>query len=137
MNYNWVILDNCSLESVLTNKYLAKNVRKCNSEEKLLMLKNSGHLSFNQMRYLLLFPMKSPINESSMENILYFSDIANIAGFNINMDTSKEKLINVHIKDSKRIHFKVCVEGISTSISITPPCSLILLMFPILLSIYR
>ena len=95
------------------------------------MLKNSGHLSFNQMRYLLLFPMKSPINESSMENILYFSDIANIAGFNINMETSKEKLINVHIKDSKIIHFKVCVEGISTSISITPPCSLILLMFPL------
>ena len=28
------------------------------------------------------------------------------------MDTSKEKLIKVHIKDGKIIHFKSCAEGI-------------------------
>ena len=28
------------------------------------------------------------------------------------MDTSNEKVINVHIKDGKIIHFKACAEGI-------------------------
>ena len=97
INDNWVLLDTCSLESVLKNASLAKSVRKCNSKEKLLMLKNGGHLSFNQMKDFLLFPMKFHINESSMANIIYFEEVTNISGVHIKMDTSKEKVINVHI----------------------------------------
>ena len=33
-------------------------------------------------------------------------------GVNIKMDTSKEKVINVHIEDGKTIHFKACSEHI-------------------------
>ena len=46
-----------------------------------------------------------------MANILSFAEVANIAGVYIKMDTSKEKVINVHIKDVNIIHFKG-VEGI-------------------------
>ena len=94
------------------NTSLAKNVVKLNSEDKLLMLKNGGHISFNQMGDLILLPMRGHINESYMANIFFFAEVANIAGVHIKMVTSKEKLINVHIKDVKIIHFKACAEGI-------------------------
>ena len=76
------------------------------------MLTNNGHLYFNQMGDLLLFPLKFHINESSMANILSFAEVSNIAGVHIKMDTSKEKLINVHIKNEKIIHFKVYAEDL-------------------------
>ena len=76
------------------------------------MLTNIGHLYFNQMGDLLLFPMKVHINESSMAKILYFSEFTNIAGVHIKMETSKEKVINVHTKDRKIIHFKAFTEGL-------------------------
>ena len=60
---------------------------------------------------LLLLPIKVHINESSMVNILSFAEVDKIAGVHIKMDMSKEKLINVHIKDGKIIHFKACEEG--------------------------
>ena len=47
-----------------------------------------------------------------MADILYFVDIANIAVLHIKMDKSTEKLINVHIKEGKIIHFKACEEGL-------------------------
>ena len=47
-----------------------------------------------------------------MVNILYFSTVASIVGVHIKKNMSKEKLINVHIKDRKIIHFKACAEGI-------------------------
>ena len=90
-----------SSSSVLKNASLATNVRNCNSEEKLLMLTNGGHLSYNQMGDLLQFPMKVHINESSMANILPFAEVANMAGVHIKMDMSKGKIINVHIEDEK------------------------------------
>ena len=57
MDNNWVLLDTCSSASVLKNASLAKNVTKCNTEDKLVILTNSGHLSFNWMWDLLLLPM--------------------------------------------------------------------------------
>ena len=53
------------------------------------------------MEDLLLFPMKFHINESFMANSLSFAEVVNIVGVHINMDTSNEKLINVHIKHGK------------------------------------
>ena len=47
-----------------------------------------------------------------MANIFSFVDVANILGAHIKMETSKEKVINVHIKDRKIIHFKACAEGL-------------------------
>ena len=70
------------------------------------MLTNGGHISFNNMRHLILLPMKVHINESSMEKILYFSDVANIAGVHIKTNKSKGKVINVHIKDRKNHSFQ-------------------------------
>ena len=64
------------------------------------MLKNGGHISFNQMRDNILLLAKVHINASSMAIILYFAEISNISEVHITMDTSKEKLINVYIDDS-------------------------------------
>ena len=86
---NWVLLEMFSSSSVLKNASLATNVRNCNSEEKLLMLTNGGHISFNQMGDLLQLPMKVHINESSLANILPFAEVSNIAGVHIKMDMSK------------------------------------------------
>ena len=83
----------------MKNVYL-ENIQNCNAGGKVLMLTNGGHLSFSQMRSLLLLPMIVHMNESSMVNILFFSELANIAGMHIKMDTSKEKVVNVHNKGS-------------------------------------
>ena len=45
-----------------------------------------------------------------MENVPSFAEVSNIAGVYINMDTSKENVINVHIQDGRIIHFKAFVE---------------------------
>ena len=46
-----------------------------------------------------------------MANILSFEEVANISGVHINMDTSKEKFINVHMQDRQSLHFRACAEG--------------------------
>ena len=61
---------------------------------------------------LLLLLMKVHINESFMSNILSFAKVSNIAGVHIKMYTSKEKVINVLIKNGKSIHFNECAEGL-------------------------
>ena len=76
------------------------------------MLTNGGHPYFNQMADLILLPIKFHINESSMEKILSFAEVPNIPVLHINMDMSKEKLIDLHIEDGKIIHFKACAEGV-------------------------
>ena len=76
----------------------------------MLILTNRGHIYFNHMGELLLLPITVHINESSMTNILYFVKVSNISGMHIKMDTSKKKIINVHIKYGKIIHFKSCAE---------------------------
>ena len=106
------ILDTYASSSVLKNAYLAKNVINCNAEENILMLTNGGGLYFNDMGEILPFPMIVHINESSMYNILYFAEVDKIAVVHINMDASKEKLINIHIKDGKFIYFKACLGGL-------------------------
>ena len=55
----------------------------------MLILTNGGHIFFDQMREILFFPVTVHINDSSMENILSFAEVANIAGFHIKMYTSK------------------------------------------------
>ena len=102
-----MLINKCSENSSLT-----KNVQNCNAEEKLLMLTNGGHLCFNQTGELLLLPLTFHINESSMANIIYFAKGSSISGVHIKMDTSKEKVINVHTKCGKIINFKSYAEGI-------------------------
>ena len=52
------------------------------------------------------------MNESSVANILSFVEVAYIAGVHINMDTSKEKVINIHMQYKHIIHFIACAEGL-------------------------
>ena len=48
------------------------------------------------------------------------------------MYTSKEKVINVQIKDGNIIHFKACVDGLFTQKLTTQVLSLILIKFPLM-----
>ena len=64
------------------------------------------------MGEILLLEMTVHINESSMVNILYFAEFANIVGVHINMDTSKERVNNFCIKDKDIIHIKSYTEGL-------------------------
>ena len=73
---------------------------------------NDGHLYFNKMGYPLLFPIEVHINESYITNTLSFIEVANSLGVHTKMNMSKEKVINVHIKNGKIIHFKACAEGL-------------------------
>ena len=75
--------------------------------------------------------MKVHINESSVANILYFAEVASIVWVNINMDMYNVKVINVHIKDGKIIHFKACADvlfytNIYDLITITNPTNIYL-----------
>ena len=76
------------------------------------MLTNEGHLSYDQMVEIILLPMTVHINEYYMANMLSFIEVANIAGVHINIDTSKEKSINVHIQARRIIHSKARAEVI-------------------------
>ena len=78
------------LQKVSLNASLEKNVRNCNAEKKLSMMKNRGHLYFIHMGKLLLLPITVQINESSTANTLSFAEVDNIVGVRINMDTSKK-----------------------------------------------
>ena len=66
-----------------------------------------------------------------MVNILAFAEVSNIAGVHINMDISKEKVINIQIQYGIIIQFKACAEGLFYTKFMTQVWSLILLMFPL------
>ena len=76
------------------------------------MLTNGSHLSFDKMGELLYLPMTVHTDESSMDKILSFADASKIVEVHINMDTSKEKFINIHMQDTHIIYFRVYVEGL-------------------------
>ena len=81
INNNWDILYTCSLSIFLKNASLANNVQNCNVEGESSIPKNGLYLPFQHMEELLLLPMMVHIHESSMENIPYFVQVANIAGY--------------------------------------------------------
>ena len=77
------------------------------------------------MGKLLFFTMTVHINESSMENISSFIEVSIIVGVHINMDTSKEKVINVHMQERHILHFITCTDGLIYKTLIAPVWSLI------------
>ena len=85
------------------------------------MLRNGGHIYFNNMGDLLLFLMKYNINESSMATILSCVEVTNIAGVHIKIYMSKEKVMNVHIEDGKSFTSKHVQRLISTPTLMIPP----------------
>ena len=76
------------------------------------MMNNVGHLSFDQMGELIFFPMTVHVNEFLVANILPFIEVVIIAVVHIKVDTTKEKFINVHMRDRCTINFRSCVEGL-------------------------
>ena len=76
-----------------------------------------------------------------MSSILSFAESANIVGVHIKMDTSKEKVINVHIEDRKIVHFKACSEvllytNLNDPIMITNPMNVSLNFYSYLSTVF-
>ena len=93
------------------------------------MLKNGGHLYFNQLGEILLLPIPIHKNESSLTEIQFFAENSNIAGFHIKMDTPMEKVTNLHIKRRKLFILKYVRRVFSKRTLMTQVWSLILPKF--------
>ena len=55
--------------------------------------------------------MKVHFNANSIANIVSLSDIANLDGAKLTMDTSVERAINLHV-NNMTIQFKECADGL-------------------------
>ena len=109
---NCLILDTCSSASVLKNAFLEKNAITFIAAETLLMLKKGGHLYFNQMGKILLLSMTVHIDESSMEKILYSTEVASISGNAIQYGHFRGKSHQCSHQRRFPPPFKACAEGI-------------------------
>ena len=111
INKNWILLDTCSTVSVFCNANLVNNIENCSPGEDITVITNGGSESFAQITELQLLPLRVHFNESSIANIISLSDVANLDGARITMDSNIEKAINLHYNDSI-IQFKECADGL-------------------------
>ena len=100
------------LQSVFQKMHIWSKISASIKQMKFLMLTNGYHLSFDKIGEIIFLPMTVHINESLVANILSFAEVSNIEGVHIKMDTSKEKIINVHMQYRRIIHFRAFEEGI-------------------------
>ena len=111
INKNWVLLDTCSTVSVFCNPVLVKNIISCAPGDGITVLTNGGSETFNQVATSTLLPLQVHFNSSSIANILSLSDIANLEGARLTMDTHIDRAINLHYQE-KLIQFRECVDGL-------------------------
>lgn len=61
----------------------------------------------------MLFQLKVNFNVESVENILALSDVANMDGVYITMDTRKDRAMMVHFEhENRKVSFHECIEGL-------------------------
>ena len=111
INQDWILLDTCSTVSVFCNKSLVKDIKDCLPGDGITVVTNGGSEKFQQQGTLKLLPLNVHFNNNSIANIISLSDIANMDGAKLTMDTSVERAINVHVGDLK-IQFKECTDGL-------------------------
>ena len=111
INKNWILLDTCSTVSVFCNADLVDNIQNCLPGNGITAVTNGGSEHFKQNADLKLLPMNVHFNSNSIANILSLSDIANLEGARLTMDSSVERAINLHV-DGDVIQFKECSDGL-------------------------
>ena len=111
INKNWILLDTCSTVSVFCNDDLVTDIDDCLPGDGITVVTNGGSEHFKQIANLKLLPMRVHFNPDSIANILSLSDIANLEGARLTMDSSVERAINLHVNDSI-IQFHECSDGL-------------------------
>ena len=108
---NWILLDTCSTVSVFCNKYLIKDVRDCLPGQGITVVTNGGSETFVQQGTMKLLPLEVHFNPSYIANIISLSDVANLKGARVTMDSSVARVINLHF-NGDIYQFKECADGL-------------------------
>ena len=110
-NREWILLNTCSTVSVICNPDLVSNIKPCKQGDGITVITNGGVQSFDEEATLNLLPLQVHFNEDSIENILSLSDIANLPGATLIMDTPVDKAINLYYNDVV-YRFSECKDGL-------------------------
>ena len=108
---NWLLLDTCSTVSVCCNSTLVSDIQNSAPGQGITVITNGGAQSFNQHANLKVLPLKVHYNSDSLANILSLSDVANLPGARLTMDTEIEKAIVLHF-NGQQLKFQECSDGI-------------------------
>ena len=111
INSNWILLDSCSTVSVYKNKNLVNNIKACGKNEELHIITNGGSQTFPYTATDKLLNIPVHYEPNSLANILALSDVADIPGARITMDTNLDRAILLHVHD-KTIRFQECQDGL-------------------------
>ena len=111
INRNWLLLDTCSTVSVCCNKALVHDITTVTGNDELTIITNGGSQIFKQTATLNILPLPVHFNSNSLANILSLSDVANLPGARITMDSTVEKAINLH-HNGVTLKFEECSDGL-------------------------
>ena len=92
-------MDTCSTVSVICNPNLVSNIHACSPGQGITVITNGGAQSFNEEATLNLLPVRVHYNSESIANILSLSDIPNLPGATLKMDTLVDRAINLYYND--------------------------------------
>ena len=99
INKNWLLLDSCSTVSVICNPGMVTNITPCQPGQGITVVTNGGAQSFDKTASLNIHPMTVHFNPYSLANILSLSNVANIPGARVTMDTNEERALLLHHDD--------------------------------------
>jgi hypothetical protein len=111
IDQNWILLDTCSTVSVCCNPKLVDNITPVANDDGMTIVTNGGSQFFDKTADLKLLPLKVHFKQDSLANILSLSDVANLQGARITMDSEVEHAILLHYKE--RVYkFRECRDGL-------------------------
>ena len=108
---SWVLLDTGLTVSVFCNRDLVSNVNLCEPGQGITVITNGGLQSFEEEADANLLPIKVHFNPDLLANILSMSDVANLPGACVTMDSSMERAILLHY-NGEVIRFNECADGL-------------------------
>ena len=111
INKNWLLLDTCSTISVCCNPNLVNNIKPCPPGHEVTVVTNGGAQSFEKEATLNILPIRVHFNHDSLANILSLSDVANLPGARLTMDSQVERAIILHL-NQEEIKFLECSDGL-------------------------
>ena len=74
----WIILDNCSIDSMAKNWDCVEEVKNCTKDEEVTVLTNGGSLIFDSKERLTFLPLNVHVNNNSPALIISLKYVNNI-----------------------------------------------------------